>query len=92
MFVGNNFVGNVDYDTGLYSVMFTEGDTAATFCVNITDDELSEEEETFGLVINNASLPACVIRGNPYTANVTILHTECTCSYRSIAFVCSEKE
>ena len=78
MFVGNNFAGNADYDTGLYSVMFTEGDTAAMFCVNITNDELSEENETFGLVIDAASLPACIIRGSPYTANVTILHIECT--------------
>ena len=78
MFISNNCAGNVDYDTGPYSVIFTEGDTAAMFCVNITDDELSEEEETFGLVIDAASLPACVIRRNPYRANVTILPTECT--------------
>ena len=57
--------------------MFTEGDTAAMFCVNITDDELSEEEETFSLVIDATSLPACVIRGYPYTANVTISRIEC---------------
>ena len=40
-------------------------------------DELSEEEETFSLVIDDVSLPACVICGSPYTANVTILHIEC---------------
>ena len=58
--------------------MFTKGAIAATFCVNTTDDELYELDETFSLVIDAASLPASVIHGNPYTANVTILDNECT--------------
>ena len=74
----NNVAGDYDFDSGLQSVMFTKGDIAATFCVNITDDELLEVDETFSLAIDNASLPAGVIHRNPYTADVTILDNECT--------------
>ena len=78
MFFINNVAGNVDFDSALQYVMFTKGDIAATFCVNITDDYELEVDETFGLAIDNASLPAGVIHGNPYTADVTILDNECT--------------
>ena len=78
MFFINNVAGNVDFDSGLHSVMFAKGDIAATFCVNITDDEFLEVDETFSLAIDTASLPASVIHGNPYTADVTILDNECT--------------
>ena len=79
IFIGNNFAGIVDYDSGPYSVMFTKGDTAAILCVNITDDQLLEEDEIFGLIIDAASLPVGVdICENLYTANVTILDNECT--------------
>ena len=77
MFFINNLAENGDFDSGPYSVIFTKGAIAATFCVNTTDDEFFELEETFSLVIDAASLPASVIRGNPYTADVTILDNEC---------------
>ena len=77
MFFIDNFAVNGDFDSGLYSMMFTKGAIAATFCVNIRDDRLFELDETFSLVIDAASLPASVVRGNPYTADVTILDNEC---------------
>ena len=72
-----NFTGNVDYDTGPYNVMFMKGNTTATLCINITNDEILEEDETFGLIIDAVSSLACIIRGSPSTVNVTILRTEC---------------
>ena len=54
---------------------FTTGDAAVTFCININDDVRSEKEETFGLKIDVGTVvaSACVIQGDPYRANVTIV-------------------
>ena len=59
---------------------FATGDTAVTFCINISDDMRSETEETFGLIIDVGSVAAsaCVIQGNPYRANVTIVDDDWT--------------
>ena len=72
-------IGDVDYDSGLYNVTFAKGDTSAIFCVNITDDNELEADETFSVVIDDTSLPACVISGYLNAANVTIVDNECKC-------------
>ena len=68
---------DVDYDSGLYSITFTKGDNSAILCVNITDDNALEADETFSVVIDDTSLPTRVISIYPNAANVTILDNEC---------------
>ena len=45
-------------------------------CFDIIDDKTWETDEIFGLEIDNASLPAGVIRSSPYKANVTLIDDE----------------
>ena len=70
-------IGDVDYDSELYNVTFAKGDTSVTFCINITDDNALEADETFSVVIDDTSLPDRVISRYPNAANVTILDNEC---------------
>ena len=70
-------IGDVDYDSGLYNVTFAKGDTSAIFCVNIIDDKALEADESFSVVIDDTSLPACVTSVYPNVTNVTILDDEC---------------
>ena len=71
-----NLVGGVDYESGPYSVTIKKGKTAAKFCIRMINDNISEINEVFGLVIDTTSLPSGVDRANPYTANVTITDNE----------------
>ena len=70
-------IGDVDYDSELYNVTFAKGDTSVTFCINITDDNALEADETFSVVIDDTSLPTRVISIYPNAANVTIVDNEC---------------
>ena len=70
-------IGGVDYDSELYNVTFAKGDTSVTFCINITDDNALEADETFSVVFDDTSLPDRVISRYPNEANVTILDNEC---------------
>ena len=71
-----NLVGNVDYESGPYSVTIKRRKTAAKFCIRMINDNISELNEVFGLMIDTASLPSGLHRANPYTANVTIIDNE----------------
>ena len=73
-------IGDVDYDFELYNVTFAVGDTSYLFCVNITDDNILEADETFSVVIDDTSLPDRVISIYPNAANVTIVDNECKCN------------
>lgn len=68
--------GGVDYDSGPYAMTFRKGKKVAKVCFDIIDDETWETDEIFGLEIDNASLPAGVVRSSPYKANVTLLDDE----------------
>ena len=70
-------IGDVDYDSELYNVAFAKGDTSVTFCVNITDDNALEADETFSVIIDDTSLPVRAISVYPNAANVTIVDNEC---------------
>ena len=48
-------VAGVDYDSGLFDVIFGVGDTSAEVSINITDDSIDEGSEVFGLVIKRAN-------------------------------------
>ncbi|XP_065913825.1 sodium/calcium exchanger 2-like [Dysidea avara] len=51
--------GGVDYDSGTYNVTFSAGSTVATFTIPITNDNTTEQDETFKLTILEDSLPTC---------------------------------
>ena len=69
--------GNVDYKSGPYNVKFGKGSTRAKFCIAITDDGISEMDETFSLTIDINSLPSGLVVKDPSTVNVTIVDNEC---------------
>ena len=64
--------GGVDYDSGIYNVVFPAGETSVPFDVPINDDDIYEGNEDFDLTIIRNTLPAGVTRGNPDSATVTI--------------------
>ena len=64
-----------DYEAGPYLVNFTQGDISAKFCINITDDEDWEMDETFILTINATNKH--IILTKPYIVTVTIIDDEC---------------
>ena len=63
---------SVDYDSGPYSITFPAGVTSVTFDIPVTDDNISEANETFKLAISSSSLPATVTCAEPCNATVTI--------------------
>ena len=65
--------GNMDYGSEPYNVIVPAGNTTVSFEVKINNDNTLEGNETFNITINATSLPACVNRGNPYEATVTIV-------------------
>ena len=60
-----NFAENDDYGPGPYNITFSAGVTVVTFDAPIINDSILEGDEEFLLVIDQASLPSCVIRGDP---------------------------
>jgi len=55
----NNTGRGVDYTPGPYNITFSAGHTAAIFAISISNDDVGEETETFGLAIVKDSLPNC---------------------------------
>ena len=70
-----NFTERYDYDPGPYRVTFRAGNTRASLRINITDDDIYEEAETFNFYISTF-LPSQVSRCEPYRSTVTILDDE----------------
>ena len=60
---------------GPFEVIFPNGTTTVTFPVNITDDDVYEEYESFDLVISN-NLPNLVNLGYPNRAAIVIVDDE----------------
>ena len=54
-------------------VIFPAGQTTATFSVNMINDEIFEDSETFRIMILEVSLPYGVVLGRKRSAVVTIL-------------------
>lgn len=63
----------VDYDSGPYQVTFPAWTTTAKLEIEIYDDGVSEDSESFQLVIDRSSLPSEVTVGRPRRATVNIL-------------------
>ena len=67
--------GDVDYNSGPYTVQFDIGVTRVPFNVSITEDNILEGNETFNLIIDSSSLPSKVIIANGQ-ATVTIVDND----------------
>jgi len=57
--------------------VFRKGTSSASFNININNDMMLENDETFSLTINANSLRSGVVRGNPHTVRVMIEDDEC---------------
>ena len=53
--------------------MFTAGLTTVPFDVRVIDDSISENNESFDIIIDQSSLPNRVSVGNPDQVTVTIV-------------------
>ena len=74
----NNLTGD-DYDSGPYNVTFSAMETRILFNISIIDDDESEDNETFNLIIDESSLSKGVTVGMTSQATVTIVNDDCEC-------------
>ena len=70
----------------MYTVTIPAGNvTNASFEVQINNDNILEQNETFGLAINLSSLPDCITHAGLHQTTVTIVDDDgnsySTCSY-----------
>ena len=68
------FAGGSDYEAGPYNVTIPKGEMSAELCINITNDEVLEDDEVFIIRINKA---ADLVLMKPVETTVTILDDEC---------------
>ena len=68
--------GGVDYDSGPYSVTIPAGNTNVSFDINITIDNLVEDDEEFYLSIDPSSLSSNINTSSPYQTTVNIVNTK----------------
>ena len=59
------------------NITFPIGVTCAPFDIPIMDDMLSEDNETFNIVIMEESLPFGIILDDPDNTTVTIVDNDC---------------
>ena len=71
-----SIIGGVDYVSGPYTVKFPAGVTKGSFNVDIIDDGILENNETFELSINSSTLPSSVNINNPSKLTVTIVDND----------------
>ena len=62
------YSADVDYDSNVIDVMFNVGDSRVTVAINITDDNVDEGDEVFGLDLKRTD-------GTPDTVQITGLTT-----------------
>ena len=66
-----------DYEAGPYYVNISEGDTSASLCINITDNNDLENDKFFTLIINRTELHPEINAVNNVSTNVSILDDKC---------------
>ena len=71
-----NVIGDIDYKSGPYFVIFSNGSTIALFDVPITNDDVLDVDEEFVLTIDQSSLPDNVMATDPTNSTVTIVDNE----------------
>ena len=68
---------DVDYDAGLYSVMFPAGEVTVSFNISITDDNVLEfTVEEFSLTIMSSSFPTRIFSGIIQQTTVFIIDND----------------
>jgi len=72
MLLSQNCTGGVDYNSGPYTVMFTAGQTRASFDLDINIDNTLEADEDFVITIDPSSLADNFVVGDRRSATVTI--------------------
>jgi len=81
----NSLIGS-DYISGPYNVTFPTGTTRAVLEILVTNDNILEVNESFGLMVNSAVLPSNVASVDQTT--ITIIDNDSklhhTCVYTSI--------
>ena len=65
----------MSYNPGSYEILFTAGQTNASFNISIFEDGIRDDNEMFTLTINSKMLPDRVSTGNPSTSTVIIADT-----------------
>ena len=65
-----------DYERRKLNITFPAGVTCSRFNVPIINDELSENDETFYIIIMDKSLPYGITIGDHGTTNVTIVDND----------------
>ena len=68
-----------DYVTGPYSVTISAGMTNTPYDILVTNDNLLEDNETFFIFLNPASLPSDVMVGDINQATITIINDDGKC-------------
>ena len=72
----------MDYDSGPYNVIILAGETRGIFNFRINDDDISEDNETFMIIITSSADVICADRCK---ATLTILDNDGNyCSYGTI--------
>ena len=85
----NDFTGgDVDYDSGPYTVTIPAGQIRMSFDVPITNDNTCELNETFILNIVPVLTPNCVVIANPNQTSITIIDDDGKCCDISRANAC----
>ena len=69
-------VDGTDSEKGPYCVTIPKGTISADYCINITNDEVLESDETFIIHINKTALHPDVVLVEPDEATVTIMDDE----------------
>ena len=72
-------IGDVDYESGPYKIIFPAGVTTISFNISIHDDDLLEANENFSLAINAESLPDGTTTDSPSTAIMIIRNDDSKC-------------
>ena len=70
--IKNVIGGGVDYNSGPYSIKILAGANRMTFNISINNDNILEDNEEFSLIINNTSLPSCVITNSSGRSTVIV--------------------
>ena len=73
------WIGNVDYTSGSYTVIFFAGMTTALLNISIIDDDILENDEIFYLTIYQDSLPTNVSTGSSDQTTVIIVDDDREC-------------
>ena len=71
----NCLTGNVDYQSGPYSVYFKKGEKSSYFPIPMIDDDLYEGVEYFTIYIRD--LPHGIVLAEPSEIKVKIIDDEC---------------